>query len=135
MQRVVLFIAGSFIGSVFADIAVVVHPSNAAALTQEQISQIYLGRSKSFPDGKSVIVLGQKDAAAATEEFNSKVLGRSNSQMKAHWSKLIFTGKGTPPQDVEGDKEVLELVSSNPNAIGYVDKAAVTDNVKVVASY
>lgn len=135
MQRVVLLIAGSFIASVCADIAVVVHPSNTAALTQEQISQIYLGRSKSFPDGKSVIVLGQKDGVAVAEEFNSKVLSRSNSQMKAYWSKLIFTGKGTPPQEANGDKEVLDLVSSNPSAIGYVDKAAVTDGVKVVASY
>jgi ABC-type phosphate transport system substrate-binding protein len=135
MQRVLLIIASCFIGTVYADVAVVVHPSNTVALTQEQVSQIYLGRSKSFPDGKSVIVLGQKDGAAAAEEFNTKVLSRSNSQMKAYWSKLIFTGKGTPPQEVEGDQALLELVSSNPNAIGYVDKASVTDKVKVVASF
>jgi ABC-type phosphate transport system substrate-binding protein len=135
MQRVLLIIASCFIGTVYADVAVVVHPSNTVALTQEQVSQIYLGRSKSFPDGKSVIVLGQKDSAAAAEEFNTKVLSRSNSQMKAYWSKLIFTGKGTPPQEVESDQALLQLVSSNPNAIGYVDKASVTDKVKVVASF
>lgn len=134
MQRVVLFIASCLVSAVYADVAVVVHPANSAALSQEQISQIYLGRSKSFPDGKSVIVLGQQDSAAA-EEFNTKVLSRSNSQMKAYWSKLIFTGKGTPPQEVAGDQAVLDLVSANPNAIGYVDKASVTDQVKVVASY
>lgn len=124
-----------FSASVFAEVAVVVHPSNAAALNPEAIAQIYLGRSKSFPDGKAALPLGQAEGSKTTEQFNQKVLNKSGSQIKAYWSKLVFTGKGTPPKEISTDAEMLELVSQNPSVIGYVDKASVTDKVKVLATF
>jgi ABC-type phosphate transport system substrate-binding protein len=124
-----------FSGSVAAEVAVVVHPSNAVSLNTEAIAQIYLGRTKSFPDGKPALPLAQAESSQATEQFNQKVLNKSGSQIKAYWSKLVFTGKGTPPKEVGSDAEMLELVSQNPSVIGYVDKAAVTDQVKVLATF
>jgi len=121
--------------SAVAEVAVVVHPSNAVALNSEAIAQIYLGRSKSFPDGKTVLPLGQLESSKVTEQFNQKVLNKSGSQIKAYWSKLVFTGKGTPPKEFSSDAEVLELVSQNPSVIGYVDKAVVNDTVKVLATF
>jgi hypothetical protein len=59
-------------------------------------------------------------------------LGRSSSQVSAYWSKLVFTGKGIPPKEVADDAAVVDLVSKNPSVIGYIDKASVTDAVKVV---
>jgi ABC-type phosphate transport system substrate-binding protein len=45
----------------------------------------------------------------------------------------VFTGKGVPPKEVDNDAAVIELVSQNPSVIGYVDKASVTDAVKVIS--
>ncbi|NVK23675.1 MAG: phosphate ABC transporter substrate-binding protein [Gammaproteobacteria bacterium] len=118
-----------------ADIAVIVHPSNADALDESTISRIFLGKMKSFPGGGQAIPLNQDEGSATTGEFNSKVLNKSGSQLKAYWSKLVFTGKGTPPKAVSTDAEVISLVSSNPNIIGYVDAGAVTGDVKVIANY
>ena len=64
--------------------------------------------------------------------FYSAVVKKTEAQAKSYWSKLVFTGKGTPPTAVAGEAEVMELVSSNPKAIGFVDSASVTDSVKVV---
>ena len=121
--------------SVFAEVVVVVHPSNSAALNAEEISKLYLGRTKSFPDGKAAIPVAQAEGSASTELFNQKVLNKTGSQIKAYWSKLVFTGKGTPPKEVSSDQEVIELVSQNPSVIGYINKSAVTDAVKVVATF
>jgi hypothetical protein len=60
------------------------------------------------------------------------VLGRSTSQISAYWSKQVFTGKGIPPKEVQDDSAVISLISNNKDAIGYVDKTAVTGAVKVV---
>ena len=68
-----------------AEVAVVVHPSNTAALNAEEISKIYLGRSKSFPDGKAAIPLAQADGTGATATFNEKFLNKTGSQIKAYW--------------------------------------------------
>jgi len=118
-----------------AEVAVVVHPSNAAALDEASVSRIFLGKMKSFPGGGQAVALNQAEGNAATSEFNAKVLKKSGSQLKAYWSKLVFTGKGTPPKAVANDAEVLSLVSSNPNVIGYVDASAVTGAVKVVGKF
>ena len=118
-----------------AEIAVIVHPSNAAALDADAIAQIYLGRSKTFPDAKPALPLAQADNSQTTELFNQKVLNKSGSQIKAYWSKLVFTGKGTPPKEIDTDAEVIELVSQNPSLIGYIDKSKASDKVKVVATF
>lgn len=117
-----------------AEIAVIVHPSNANELDKTTITRIYTGKAKSFPDGKQAVPINQANGGA-TDEFNKSVLNKSTSQLRAYWSKLIFTGKGAPPKVVNTEAEVLELVSTNPNIIGYIDAANVNDSVKVVAKF
>lgn len=115
----------------FANVAVIVHPSNTASVSQDDINKIFTGRAKSFTDGKAAEPLNLSEAVAVRGDFDQKALGRSSSQMKAYWSKLVFTGKGTPPKEMASEQEVLDAVAKNPAAIGYVSAAAVTDSVKV----
>lgn len=123
-----------FSHAAFADVAVIVNPANGNALDESAIKKIYLGKSKSFDDGTKVNPVNQ-DGTGVADEFNDKVVGKSGSQLNAYWSKLVFTGKGTPPEKLANDKAVLDFVAANPDAIGYVDAASVTDSVKVVATF
>ena len=115
-----------------AAIAVVVHPSNQTSLTQDDLVRLYTGKLSAFADGAAAIPVNLADSVPLRAEFDQKALGRSSSQVKAYWSKLVFTGKGTPPKEVASDSEVLELVASNPNLIGYVSAGAVAAKVKVL---
>jgi ABC-type phosphate transport system substrate-binding protein len=54
------------------------------------------------------------------------------SQVKALWSKLVFTGKATMPKEVGGSTDVRKAVAANPKAIGYIEKSAVDATVKVI---
>lgn len=114
--------------------SVIVHPSNAAALDKKSISKVFLGKSKSFPGGGQAIPI-DLSSGDARNAFLNQVLGKSESQLKAYWSKLIFTGKGQAPKAVSSDAEVVELVSKNPNLIGYVNDGAVDGSVKVVHTF
>jgi len=122
-------------GNALAEIAIVVHPSNSNAIDANTVKRLYLGKSKSFPDGSQAVPVGQDEDSKVTTEFNEKVLGKSSSQVKAYWSKLIFTGKGTPPKQVANDAEVIKLVANNPNLIGYIDASKADGSVKVVAKF
>lgn len=122
-------------GLASAEVAVIVHPSNNATLDQAEITRLFTGRGAAFSSGAKATPLNLADSAPARGEFDSKVLGKSSSQMKAYWSKLVFTGKGTPPKELGSDAEIVDLVSQNPNVIGYIDKASVTDKVKVLATF
>ncbi|MCG9758626.1 MULTISPECIES: phosphate ABC transporter substrate-binding protein [Pseudoalteromonas] len=114
---------------------VIVNPANTSTLDENEIKQIFIGKSKSFSDGSKALPITQADGSAVTDEFNEKVLNKSSSQLKAYWSKLVFTGKGTPPKEAADDAEVLKLVASNPNLIGFVSSGAADGSVKVVKSF
>lgn len=119
----------------FAEVAVIVHPSNANALDEATVAKIFLGREKSFADGKSVVPVSLSESAAASTAFNDTVLKKSSSQLKAYWSKLVFTGKGTPPKEISSDEEMIKLVATNPSLIGYVDASKVDASVKVALKF
>jgi ABC-type phosphate transport system substrate-binding protein len=118
--------------SSFAAVQVIVHPSNSANISKDDVNRLYTGRASSFPGGGQAVPINLVETHKTRNDFDEKALGRSSSQIKAHWSKLVFTGKGTPPKEVDSDAEVLELVANNPSIIGYVSKGAATDKVKVV---
>lgn len=121
--------------STLASITVIVHPSNNNDLNKSAISRLFLGKTKKFPDGTIAIPLNQDESKNITEEFNSKALKKSSSQLKAYWSKLVFTGKGTPPKNAEDNKAVLDIVAQNPNVIGYISSDIVNDKVKAVTTF
>ncbi len=113
---------------------VIVHPSNSNTLDKADIKKVFLGKSKKFPNGDQAVPIAL-EAGAARDEFLSVVIEKSESQLKAYWSKLIFTGKGQAPKSVDSEAELVKLVSQNPNLIGYVSDAALNDSVKVLAKF
>lgn len=116
-----------------AETVVVVHPSNSTEIDTKQIQRIFLGKEKKFSDGSETIPVNQVSDSSVRSNFDASVLGRSSSQVSAYWSKLVFTGKGVPPKEVENDAAVIALVAKNPSAIGYVNSTSVDDSVKVIS--
>lgn len=114
-----------------AELVVIVNPANAATLTAEQVSALYLGNATTFPDGGAVALADQPESASARNDFYQKATGRSAAQAKATWARITFTGKGTPPKELKSDADVKAFVAGNPKAIGYIDSSAVDGSVKV----
>lgn len=116
-----------------ADVVVVVSAdSGVESLSRAQLTDIYLGRANRFPNGEPAEPIEQRENSPARQEFYGKYLNQSLAQIKAHWSRLIFTGRGQPPPTVADDSAVADLVAGNPNAIGYVDADFMDDRLRVV---
>ncbi len=132
--NLLIAVATLVIGSAaYAGIAVIVHPSAGIdALSADDIARIFLGKTKKFPNGQEAIPINQNEGSPVREKFNQAILKKTPSQYKAYWSRLVFTGKGTPPKDSGTDADVKALVAANPNVIGYVDSSVVDSSVKVV---
>ncbi|MGY4831244.1 hypothetical protein ACVNIS_21925 [Sphaerotilaceae bacterium SBD11-9] len=112
-----------------AQAQVVVMNASAAPLTADQVSNIFLGRS---PDFKPVD-LPESNPLRAT--FYKKATDRDVAQVKAVWSRLVFSGKAAPPAEAADAAAVKAAVKADPKAIGYIDKSAVDGSVKVVHSF
>lgn len=119
--------------SAVAEVVVVVSAkSGASPLTVDQVSDIFLGKSNALAGAGQAVPIDQNDASATREEFYKKATGKNAAQVKAYWSKQIFSGKGQPPKEVGDNASVKTLLASNPNMVGYIDKAAVDASVKVL---
>ncbi len=119
--------------NVSADVVIIVNPdSSVESLTKQQITDIFLSKAKSFPDGSLAVPVDLSEDNEAREIFIKSVLNRRQSQIRAYWSDLIFTGKGSPPKKVDFPEDVLDLVANNPNIVGYLDEDEIDDSVKVV---
>ena len=112
-----------------AEVVIVVNAKNAAThMTLEQASQFFLGKSTMFTP------VDQSEGSPIRAEFYKKVADKEPSQVKALWSKLVFTGKGTLPKEYNSSADVKKAVAADPNGIGYIEKSAVDASVKVVGT-
>ena len=117
------------------DYVVVVNKNNKVNLTVKNVSRIFLGKMKSFPGGGQAVPIIQKSASDISKKFIKKILRKRAAQYKSYWSKMVFTGKGNPPKEVENDDKTKELLSKNPNAIGIIKASAVDDSVRVITKF
>jgi len=78
-----------------ADVVAVVSAENSVtALNKSQLADIFLGKTNRFPDGTQAAPIDQAEGSAARNEFYDKIVGKTAAQIKAYWSKIIFTGRG-----------------------------------------
>ena len=124
-----LLVAGAWLAAapVFAaEIVVIVSPKNPATrMFSEQAAQFFLGKSTLFTP------IEHTDGPLRNE-FYKKVLDKDATQVKAIWSKLVFTGKASAPKELGSSADVKKAVAADPQAIGYIEKSAVDDTVKVI---
>ena len=120
-------------GPAIADVVPVVSTKSVVTtLTKAQLTAIFLGQLSRFPTGSLAMPIDQTEGSAIRDEFYAKFAGKSATQLKAFWSKIIFTGRGRPPIEVSSDIEMKKRIRENPAAIGYIDQTMVDDSVKVV---
>ncbi|ARN76217.1 hypothetical protein [Oceanicoccus sagamiensis] len=116
-----------------AEVSVVVHPNiDMSNISPAQASNIFLGKTKTLPNGKLVIPIDQERSSDVRNEFYKKLVNKNQNQLNAYWARQVFTGKSQPPNQVSNDDEVKLLVADNPSMIGYINSSAVDASVKVL---
>ena len=128
-----LLLGASPVRAADSALAIIAHPANKlTSIRQGEVVRIYLGKAKTFPDGTPVRAVDQRLASPSRHKFYAQVVQKTNSEVTAYWSKLMFTGMATPPNVLNDDAAVKAWVASNPDGLGYVDSKAVDGSVKVL---
>jgi ABC-type phosphate transport system substrate-binding protein len=107
-----------------AEIVVIVNPA-AAPINKEQVADLYQAKNSTW------IPIDQASSSAIYAEFYKKATGRDTAQIKAIWSRILFTGRGVPPKQMPDSSAVKKAVAANPKTVGYIEKSAVDASVKV----
>ncbi len=83
-------------------------------------------------DNVEVAPVDLSSKSSVREDFTKDIHGKTVAQIRAFWQQSVFSGKETPPREMENDDKVLEFVKANKGAIGYVSAGANTAGVKVI---
>lgn len=134
MLRIILLtVALTLTGLARAEILVVTSPElNLGSLSSEDVRQIFSGRKGSV-NGETVEPLDLPAENAVRAAFYQKVLDMNESQLRSHWVRMSFTGKGEPPEMLSGPDELkARLSSGDSNGIGYMEASDMEGNLDVV---
>ena len=116
-----------------ADVFVVVHrDSPLRELTPSQVSDLYLGRSRSLPGSEAILVIERGQDSSLRASFFRLLNGMSLKQINVYWVRLQFSGQVLPPPNFGDSKLLLAAIRSNRLAIGYIDASEADDSVSVV---
>ncbi|GAK58838.1 hypothetical protein U27_05813 [Candidatus Vecturithrix granuli] len=146
MKKITVCIAASlgilFIGDVLCladetfSFKLIVHASNPVSeLTKIEISNLFLKKVNKWKEsGETVLPVDLIEDSVVRAQFSESLHERKIASIKAYWQKQIFSGRGIPPEEKKSEEEVLEYVSENLGAIGYIAVPTPIDayNVKVL---
>ncbi len=115
------------------DIVVVVNQKNGVnKLSRDEVIDIYMGRNRLLSSGVTALPLDLPSTSAERESFYLRLTGKSLSEINAYWARLHFTGRASPPTLMRSQEAVMQMVTDNRSAVGYLDRSKTNSQVKTV---
>ncbi len=119
---------------------IIVHASNpSAAITLGQARLLYTRKVKRlWPNDQPIKPAGYKGKLPLQRGFYAKVLNMEEAEVQQYFKQRHFANSESMPNEVSNEAEMINYVSENPGAIGYVSaKAAETvkDRVKIICVF
>ena len=119
--------------AVHAELAVVVNARcGVAAMTRNEVINIFFGRNRQFFNGVEVQPVDMADSHPDRARFYAGLVGKDLSEVNAYWSRQVFSGRMQPPAKVVSPEEVLKWVASHSGGIGFIELSRADARVRVV---
>lgn len=134
--RILIFLCCALSGlspNAIADPVVVVNArSGVSQLSQDEVINIFLGRYRRLPNGVTAIPVDQPESSPLRGEFYRRLVNKDLHEINAYWSRLIFSGKTTPPSQAADANEVITLLTGNIGGIAYLDRSRIDSRFRIV---
>ena len=100
---------------------VIVHRDNpATSISRAELSAMFMRRDRRWPHGVDVSPVDQRATSKIREAFSRAVHDHSVAFVVRYWHRVVFSGRGIPPQIAGSDAEVITFVAASRGAVGYV---------------
>ncbi len=93
--------------------------SELTLLNRKQVMSLFLGRARSFPNGKSTKAFDYQIGSQLRKNFFEWLTGKSISDIDAYWARLRYSGRTSPPKVITDMNTILNIVAQNQSAIAY----------------
>ena len=89
---------------------------------RQTLRAIFSMRLRQWPDGTPITVFVLPTANPVHVGFCKEVLGVFPHQLQRAWDRLVYSGTGQAPVEVDSLEEMRQRVKQTPGAIGYLKK-------------
>ncbi|WP_206486069.1 hypothetical protein [Thalassotalea sp. G2M2-11] len=114
-------------------IVVVVNSANPIEqMTRSEVIDLFMGKYVAFPDGEKAVPVDLDGEQPIKQQFYHQLVGRSLASINAYWSRLRFTGRVKPSIQKNTEQQVVQYITNNNDAIGYIPISKLTKQLKVV---
>lgn len=93
--------------------------SPIAKLSRDEAEQLYLGRRTTLNNGTQVTLL-DLPAGELRDRFYQYLTGKNPNQIRAHWSRQVFTGRALPPREIGSNNDLATMLDRGSETIGYL---------------
>jgi len=115
------------------DLVVIVNAENTTGiLSPSEVKLIYLRKITRRWSGikKNIIPVDRKGSPETRRIFLNKILGMTEDDLDRYYAEREYQNAEMPPVEVASDAEMIEFVSTNIGAIGYVSSSSLSAQVK-----
>jgi ABC-type phosphate transport system substrate-binding protein len=109
--------------------------SGVAQLSQDEVINIFLGRYRRFPGGAAATPIDQPEGSPLRSEFYRRLVNKDLNEINAYWSRLIFSGKTSPPRQATNASAIIQLITSTPGGISYLERNQIDSRVRIVLEF
>lgn len=102
------------------------------SISRDALRAIFGMRLQSWRNNKPTRVFVLKDNHPVHQAFVKKVLNVYPHQLRLAWDRLVYSGTGQAPIQVDSEAEMLERLKDTPGAIGYLSGSMVDNSVRVL---
>lgn len=111
-------------------VVIVNKDSHIETVSQLQLKMLFLKKTKIIND-MTLIPINLNFSNNARSSFEKNILHMSRKKLKSFWIKQHYFGK-RPPIIMRSSKSVLAFIKNIQEAIAYIPKKDLTDDVKVI---
>ena len=101
-------------------------------ISKHGLSAIFKMRLHKWKDGSAVTVFVLADDQPLHKAFCKTILNVFPHQMRRNWNRLVFSGSGQAPIQLDSTEEMINQLISTPGAIGYLRKSDIKEGIKVL---
>ena len=91
------------------------------SVSKNGLSAIFKMRLRTWSDGSGITVFVLHDDNPLHKQFCKQILNVFPHQMRRYWNKLVFSGTGQAPIELENKDEMINKLITTPGAIGYLN--------------
>lgn len=137
MKKLFMIIMFAFTASIFAahaqaQVIVIANEGvKAADMSKSDLRDVFTGVTSALKGGSHVAPVLLKQGQTS-DEFLHTYLGKNDVAFRAGWRNLVFSGQATMPKSFDSETAMVEYVTHNTGAIGYISKSTPHEGVKVL---